>query len=72
MRPNLQVLSVDQIEQIIDEAKRVLAEIGIEVRGPRLRQRLLEQGLPLDRTGQRTWNPEGRSWRALANAPSFV
>ena len=53
MRPTLQILTGGQIEQILAEAKRVLAEIGIEVRGQRLRQRLLEHGLPLDPTGQR-------------------
>ena len=72
MRPNIQVLTVDQIEQIVGEAKRVLAEIGIEVRGPRLRQRLLDHGLPLDRTGQRILFPPDIVERSLASAPRSI
>ena len=54
-------------------AIRVQGEIGgIEVRGPRLRQRLLEQGLPLDQTGQRMLFPRDIVERALANAPRSV
>ena len=34
--------------RIVDEAKRVLAEVGMEIRGPEMRRRLLEHGLPLD------------------------
>ena len=33
-RPHLQILEPELIEQIIDEAKRVLAEVGMEIRGP--------------------------------------
>ena len=37
MRPTLNVLSNNLIQQILHEAKRILAEVGIEVRGPELR-----------------------------------
>jgi trimethylamine---corrinoid protein Co-methyltransferase len=50
MRPQLRVVPDQLIGPILDEAKRILAEIGIEVRGPRLRQRLLDHGLKLART----------------------
>ena len=40
MRPRLQVLASQQIDDILADAKRILAEIGIEVRGAALRQRL--------------------------------
>ncbi len=72
MRPTLQILTGEQIEHVLAEAKRVLAEIGIEVRGPRLRQRLLDHGLPLDHTGQRVLFPQDIVERALAKAPSSV
>jgi trimethylamine--corrinoid protein Co-methyltransferase len=46
MRPRLSVLEPELIERVVDEAKRVLATHGMEVRGPGLRQRLLDAGLP--------------------------
>ena len=49
MRPKLTVMDDELIARILDEAKRVLAEVGMEIRGPEMRRRLLEHGLPLDR-----------------------
>ena len=51
MRPSLNVVSDQLIVQILDESKRILSEIGIEVRGQALRQRLLDYGLKLDAAG---------------------
>ena len=50
MRPQLRMLSDDLITPILQEAKAILAEIGVEVRGAGLRERLLAQGLKLART----------------------
>ena len=44
MRPRLRVLDDDLTAQILDEARRVLAEIGMEVRGPALRRGSSTQG----------------------------
>ena len=44
MRPQLKVLTEEQISKILAEAKRLLAEIGIEVRGNNLRDRVLAAG----------------------------
>jgi hypothetical protein len=41
MRPQLSVLSDDLIAKILDEAKRIMAETGMEIRGATMRQRLL-------------------------------
>jgi trimethylamine--corrinoid protein Co-methyltransferase len=46
MRPTLSVLEPELIDRIVDEAIRVLGTTGMEVRGPVLRQRLLDAGLP--------------------------
>ncbi|HEY7970295.1 MAG TPA: trimethylamine methyltransferase family protein [Candidatus Limnocylindrales bacterium] len=46
MRPRLSVLEPELIERVVDEAKRVLATHGMEVRGAGLRQRLIDAGLP--------------------------
>jgi trimethylamine--corrinoid protein Co-methyltransferase len=46
MRPGLNILEPELIGRIVDEAKRVLATHGMEIRGAGLRQRLLDAGLP--------------------------
>ena len=50
MRPSLNILGDELTGRIVDEAKRVLAEVGMEVRGPEMRRRLLDHGLPLPGT----------------------
>ena len=57
MRPSLNILDAQLIARIVDEAERVLAEVGMEIRGPEMRRRLLEHGLPLDHGGQRVLFP---------------
>ena len=44
MRPTLRVLEPELIGRILDEAKRVLATSGMEIRGAEMRRRLLELG----------------------------
>lgn len=67
MRPTLNILSDDLIEQILTEAKRILAEVGMEIRGRELRQRLVKHGLPLK--GDRIhFPPEVVDW-AIQQAP---
>src|SRR5919108_4843165 len=56
------------IEQIIDEAKRVLAELGMEIRGPELRRRLIEAGFPTTDAG-RVLFPRAVVESAIASAP---
>ncbi len=51
-RPRLEVLAPELIERIVDEALRVLSTVGMEIRGPEMRARLLDHGLPT--------TPEGR------------
>ena len=53
MRPQLSVLSDDLIKKILDEAKRIMAETGMEIRGEKMRQRMLDHGLKTDATGKR-------------------
>ncbi len=70
MRPSLNVVSPELITQILDEAKRILSEIGIEVRGPALRQRLLDYGLKLDDAGERILFPADVVEWAIGVTPS--
>ncbi|MCB0082129.1 MAG: trimethylamine methyltransferase family protein, partial [Caldilineaceae bacterium] len=69
MRPTIQVIDETLITRIIDEAKTVLAEVGIEVRGAELKARLLAQGLPTDESGARILFPPTVVDAALASAP---
>lgn len=69
MRPGLNIVSDDLIAQIWTEAKRILAEIGVEVRGPRLRQRLLDYGLKHDPTSGRLRFPPDVVDQAIATTP---
>ena len=68
MRPTLTILDPDLIERILDEAKRILAEVGMEVRGAALRQRLLDHGLRQDKNG-RVLFPRDVVERAIETAP---
>src|SRR4026209_3024698 len=68
-RPSLQILAPDLIDQIVDEAKRVLAEVGMEIRGPGLRQRLIDAGLPTTADG-RVLFPRAVVESAIESAPS--
>jgi trimethylamine--corrinoid protein Co-methyltransferase len=69
MRPSLNVLGDDLIERILAEAKRIMGEIGMEIRGRALRQRLLDHGLPTDATGARVLFPAEEVDAALASCP---
>ena len=53
MRPQLSVLSDDLIQKILAEAKRIMSETGMEIRGKNMRERLLDSGLKLDASGKR-------------------
>jgi trimethylamine--corrinoid protein Co-methyltransferase len=69
MRPRLQVLEPALIASIVDEAKRLLDEVGMEIRGPEMRRRLLEHGLPTTPDGRVRFPPDVVD-RAIASAPS--
>ena len=70
MRPTLNVLSDEQIEKILAEAKRIMAETGMEIRGPEMKQRLLDHGLKTDASGKRILFPPDVVDKAIADAPS--
>jgi trimethylamine--corrinoid protein Co-methyltransferase len=72
MRPTLNIIQPELIARILDEAKRILFEIGIEVRGPALRRRLLDHGLRLDPAGERILFPPEVVDAAVASAPSSI
>ena len=67
-RPRLEILAPDLIGRIVDEAMRVLAEVGMEIRGPEMRRRLIEAGLPTDQGGRVLFSRDVVE-RAIASAP---
>jgi len=58
MRPTLNILSDELIAEILIEAKRIMAETGIEVRGENMRKRLLDHGLKTDDKGRVLFPPD--------------
>jgi trimethylamine--corrinoid protein Co-methyltransferase len=68
MRPGLNILEPELIGRIVDEAKRVLAEHGFEIRGAEMRRRLLEAGLTQREDG-RILFPRDIVEAAIASAP---
>ena len=69
MRPTLNVLSEELILSIVGEAKRILAETGMEIRGQKMRQLLLDSGLKLDGSHQRILFPPEVVDKAIETAP---
>ena len=57
MRPTLKVISDELINRIVDEAKRIMAETGMDIRGQGLRDRLLDHGLKTNASGERILFP---------------
>jgi trimethylamine---corrinoid protein Co-methyltransferase len=70
MRPKLRILTDDLVTRILDEAMDILASTGMEIRGPEMRRRLLEHGLPSDATGERVCFPREVVEQAIRDAPS--
>ena len=69
MRPTLNIISGELISGIVDEAMRIMAQTGMDIRGPKLRQRLLDHGLKTDASGTRILFPGDVVERAIASAP---
>ena len=70
MKPTIAILEPDLIEKILAEAKRILAEVGIEIMGPALRERMLAHGLKQAPDSSRLFFPPAEIDRAIASAPS--
>jgi len=69
MRPTLKILSDELTREILDEAMRVMAETGMDIRGEALRQRLIDHGLKSDASGKRVLFPQNVVRKAIEDAP---
>lgn len=70
MRPTLNILSEELIGRILDEARRILAETGVDIRGETMRARLLDAGLRADKSSDRILFPAEIVEQAIETAPS--
>jgi trimethylamine--corrinoid protein Co-methyltransferase len=72
MRPTLNTLSDDLLHRVLDEAKQILGEIGMEIRGAGMRERLLDHGLKTDASGERILFSPDVVEQAIASCPSSI
>ncbi len=70
MRPSLNILTQPQVIEIFHQAKCILAEIGIDVRGAKLKQRLIKQGIKVDLESGRLLFPPCVVDKAIADTPN--
>jgi trimethylamine--corrinoid protein Co-methyltransferase len=70
MRPTLNVLDEELIVRILGEAKRIMAETGMEIRGEAMRRRLMDYGLRSDSSGERILFPADVVDKAIETAPA--
>ncbi|MFQ5577462.1 MAG: trimethylamine methyltransferase family protein [Anaerolineae bacterium] len=71
-KPALRILDEGTIVTVLAEARRILAEIGIEVRLPALKERLLAYGLSATPAGDRIRFPPDVVERAIRAAPQTI
>ena len=69
MRPTLNVITPELCARVIAEAKRIMAETGMDIRGAAMRKRLLDSGLKTSTNGTRVLFPPEVVDRAIATAP---
>jgi len=72
VRPRLQLLDEALIDRILDEARHVLATIGVEIESDEARALLAEHGAPADEATGRTRLPGALIDRALDTAPRAI
>jgi trimethylamine--corrinoid protein Co-methyltransferase len=68
-RPTLQTLGDELIDRILVDAKRLMAEVGLDICGAQLRQRLLDHGLKTDRSDKRILFPQDVVDKAISDTP---
>jgi trimethylamine--corrinoid protein Co-methyltransferase len=69
MRPTIHTLDDDLINRILEDAKRLMAEVGVEIRGSELNRRLLDHGLKTDKNGKRILFPQEVVDKAISDTP---
>jgi len=70
MRPSLRLLDDAQSDAVLDEALRILSEVGIKVAGRGLRERLLDAGFKAEGPRGRILFPTERVSSAIGSVPA--
>lgn len=70
MRPMLRFLEDALIDRILDEARTLLADLGIEVHNPAVLDLLADHGARVDRASRKAWLPGAVIDRALRTSPA--
>jgi trimethylamine--corrinoid protein Co-methyltransferase len=69
LRPTLNILSDELITRILNESKRVMSEIGMEIGSANMRSLLIDHGLRTDSSGTRILFPVDVVDKAIQAAP---
>jgi trimethylamine--corrinoid protein Co-methyltransferase len=72
IRPQIKLLDDATIREALEEAKRVLLELGFYLENREAREILLEAGARLDEASGRVYLPPGMVEKAIESAPSTV
>jgi trimethylamine--corrinoid protein Co-methyltransferase len=72
MRPALRLLDDRLIDRILDEARTLLAELGVDIHNPDVLGLLGDHGARVDRAAGRAWIPGSLVDRALATVSHTV
>jgi trimethylamine--corrinoid protein Co-methyltransferase len=73
MRPAIRVLDDAQFDLVLDEALRILGELGVKIAGEGMRDRLLDSGFSVDEETGRILFPTDKVRAAIASVPpSFM
>jgi trimethylamine--corrinoid protein Co-methyltransferase len=72
IRPQIQLLDDATIREVIEEAERILLEIGFYLENPEALEILVDKGARLDEAGGRVYLSPGMVHKAVGNAPSTV
>ena len=72
MRPTLRLLEDPLVDRILDEARTLIAELGVEIHNPGVLGLLGDHGARVDLSASRAWIPGTLVDRALAAAPRTV
>lgn len=70
MRPTLRFMTIELIDRIIDEAREILCELGVEIHNRRAIELLASHGARVDAVKGRVYIPGSLIDRALSSVPS--
>jgi len=70
MRPTIRILDDAQLERVLEEALRILEEVGVKIAGESMRERLFDEGFTVDAETGRILFPADKVRDAIATVPA--